>query len=270
MNEGLTNNKIFSMKYQLLASLLFCIGLLNAQDNYEIQVYSAPTQAKNSTIFELHSNFTFDGERNIIENVRPTHHATHETLEVTTGITDNFEIGVYLFTNITPGYGFEIVGTHIRPRITAPDSWKLPVGLSFSAELGLQKSVYATDNWSLELRPIIDKQWNKFYAAFNPTFSVSLVSDFNSKVPVFQPNAKVSYSFFKKANLGIEYYGATGYVNETQPINNQAHAVYFVYDMVGSVDWELNFGVGLGLTEATDKLVGKVILGRRINWKKTK
>ena len=258
------------MKLVFLAPLLFSINLLNAQDNYEIQVYGAPTQAKNSTIFELHSNFTFDGEKNIVENVRPTHHATHETLEITTGITDNFEIGVYLFTNITPGYGFEIVGTHIRPRISAPESWKLPVGLSFSAELGLQKSVYSTDNWSLELRPIIDKQWDKLYVALNPTFSVSLVSDFNSKVPVFQPNVKVAYSFFKKANLGIEYYGATGYVNESQPINNQVHAIYFAYDMMGSNDWELNFGVGLGLTEATDKLVGKVILGRKINWKKTK
>lgn len=42
--------------------LLLCI-VVKAQDNYEIQVYASPTQAKGSTIFVLLSNFTFNGEK---------------------------------------------------------------------------------------------------------------------------------------------------------------------------------------------------------------
>ena len=36
---------------------------LHAQDNYEIQVYGSQTQVKGSTMFELHSNYTFNGSK---------------------------------------------------------------------------------------------------------------------------------------------------------------------------------------------------------------
>jgi len=244
--------------------------MLRAQENYEIQVYSSPTMTKGSSIFELHSNFTFSGEKQVINEVRPSYHSIHETVEITTGITDNFEIGVYLFTNITPGYGFQFVGTHIRPRVTAPLTWNIPVGLSLSAELGYQKPVYAEDIWSIELRPIIDKQWNKFYVSFNPTFGIALKGSSGKHTPVFEPNLKLSYQFFKKTSLGLEYYGSTGYINNFEKISNQQHAVYVVYDLVGSSLWELNMGAGYGITDATDQWVGKVLLGRRVNWKTRK
>jgi hypothetical protein len=32
--------------------------------------------------------------------------------------------------------------------------------------------------------------------------------------------------------------------------------------------WGVNFGPGFGFTDATDKLVLKLIVGRRINWSK--
>ncbi len=238
-----------------------------AQENYEIQVYSSPTQTKGSSIFELHSNFTFNGEKNYINEVRPSYHSIHETVEITTGITKNFELGVYLFTNIRPGYGFQFVGTHIRPRVMAPASWHIPVGLSLSAEIGYQRSVYSEDTWNIELRPIIDKQWAKFYASFNPTFGITLKGVINKHTPVFEPNLKLSYQFFTKASLGIEYYGSTGYINKFDQLTNQQHAVFLVYDLVGNANWELNIGPGYGLTQATDKWVGKILVGRRVTWK---
>src|SRR5205809_976411 len=92
--------------HQLLMIAGCCFGsLLFAQENYEIQVYGSQTQAKNSSIFELHSNFTFLGQKDVVKGVRPSFHSLHETLEITTGITDNFELGFYLFTNYTDGYG---------------------------------------------------------------------------------------------------------------------------------------------------------------------
>lgn len=241
-----------------------------AQENYEIQVYSSPTQAKHSTIFELHSNFTFNGEKQMVKGVVPSQHALHETVEITTGIADNFELGLYLFANNTPGYGLQVVGTHIRPRITAPLRWKLPVGLSLSAELGYQKSLYSEETWNMEIRPIIDKTWNKFYVSFNPTLGIALKGITDKHTPVFEPNLKLSEQFFKKTSLGLEYYGSTGYINNAESIANQEHALYFVYDLTGNPQWELNIGVGTGLTSATDKWIAKVLVGRRINWKAKK
>ena len=252
--------------------LLICFTclpfLLVAQDNYEIQVYGSQTQQKNSTIFELHSNYTFEGSSQIADGVIPSNHALHETLEITQGITDNFEIGVYMFTNYTQGYGYKIIGTHIRPRIMAPEKWKLPVGLSLSAEIGYQDSAYSSETWNIEVRPIIDKTWEKLYVSFNPTFGIGLKSAYTNSTPVFEPNLKAAYSFFKNLALGIEYYGETGPVNEFESLPQQNHAIFIAADMLNNPHWELNAGLGFGMTNATDGLVFKLIVGRRIFWKK--
>lgn len=261
------------MKRFRIYFLLLGIGLaacVQAQDNYEIQVYGSQTQARRSSIFELHSNFTFSGQKDIVKGVLPSNHSLHETVEITTGITNNFELGFYLFTNYTSGEGYKVIGTHIRPRIMAPQSWNLPVGLSLSLEFGYQNQKYSPDLWNLEIRPIIDKQWNKLYVAFNPTMGVSLKGVDNDATPEFEPNVKVSYNFFKKASLGLEYYGGLGAINNFEKPSDQEHALFFVYDLINNNKWELNIGPGIGLTQATDKFVFKILVGRRIKWNERK
>ncbi len=256
------------MKYCIYSIFILCCLQSKAQDNYEIQVYGAQTQAKGSTMFELHSNYTFSGQKQVVDGVLPSNHAEHETLEITTGITDNFEIGVYLFTNYTPGHGYSIIGSHIRPRIMAPEKWHLPVGLSLSMEVGYQKPAYSPETWNIELRPIIDKQWDKFYVSFNPTLGISLKSKYDNSTPVFEPNIKADFTAFKNGALGIEYYGSMGAINGFEPLHNQEHALFFTYDLLNNPKWEFNAGAGFGLTPATDAFVFKIILGRKIKWKK--
>lgn len=252
----------------LFVLLLIVIQTVQSQENYEIQVYGSQTQQKNSTIFELHSNFTFNGEKNIIKGVRPSYHSLHETLEITQGITDNFELGFYLFTNYTPKYGYQIVGTHIRPRVMAPAKWKWPVGVSLSAEIGYQRPEYAGETWSIEVRPIVDKQWQKLYLSFNPTFGIALRSATENSIPVFEPNIKASYAFFNNFALGVEYYGEMGAINAFETLAAENHAVFAAIDLLNSKEWEFNGGTGFGLTPATDGFIFKVIVGRRIFWGK--
>ncbi len=107
-----------------------------AQDNYEIQVYGAPLTPSGRTMFELHSNYTIDGRRTTGDGTVPSYRAVHETLEITRGLNGWSELGFYLFSSANPREGYQFVGTHIRPRITAPESWKWPVGVSISQEIG--------------------------------------------------------------------------------------------------------------------------------------
>jgi len=240
--------------------------LLVAQENYEIQVYASPTTTKGSTMVELHSNFTFSGEKNMIDKVIPSHHSLHETIEITHGFTENFETGFYLFTNYTDGYGYKAIGMHIRPRVSVPQKWNWPVGFSLSTEFGYQQRKYSSDTWNIEVRPIIDKQWKNFYLAFNPTFGISLKSDSNVHTPVFEPNVKASFAIQKFA-LGIEYYGDLGLVDHIPKLSQQSHAVFIVADLYFDPKWEINVGPGFGLTANTDRIVFKILIGRRINWK---
>jgi hypothetical protein len=267
-NVSLNFESLFCVMRSIFTAAIFISFFYTAaaQDNYEIQVYGSPTQAKGSTIFELHSNFTFMGEKAVKDGVLPSYHAFHETIEITHGITENFELGFYLFTNYTSSYGFKVIGTHIRPRISVPEKWHWPVGVSLSTEIGFQNREYAEDTWSVEIRPIIDKQLDKLYVSFNPTFGVGLKGS-NDHTPSFEPNIKTSWSFNKLA-IGLEYYGSLGQINHIPSLNQQSHALFAVADLYIDPRWEINVGPGWGLTSATDAFVFKLLVGRRINWKK--
>src|SRR5664280_3265969 len=150
---------------------LFLAGLsekLVAQDDYEIQVYTSETAPKGHTLFELHSNYTLVGNKQYSGNIFPSDKILHETLEITHGFSDIFELGVYFFNAIGSNGRSGYAGSHIRPRIRIPESWNLPVGLSIGSEIGYQRIGFFNNHWLFEIHPIIDKEFGRFYIAINP------------------------------------------------------------------------------------------------------
>ena len=249
---------------RLLPLLLFLSSLtvLWAQGNYEVQVYPGQVQDPGTTMLELHSNFTAEGSKT--ENgVLGTNHQLHETVEITQGFTPWFETGFYIFTSAQSGEGWQWVGDHIRPRLAVPEEWKWPVGLSLSLEFGYQRYKFSPDTWTLEIRPIIDKQIGKLYLAFNPTLDRSFHGPSVSAGVVFSPNFKAGWDFTKRINGGIEYYGSLGPVTGFDPLRDQEQQIVPAIDLNLGPQWEFNFGVGVGMTQATDHILIKAILGRR-------
>ena len=255
-------------KYLLaFAVLVLCLGSrASAQDNYEIQVYSADTVPAGMTMVEIHSNFTVDGTKRTENGVAPTNHAMHETLELTHGFTSWFEVGFYVFSSIQPDGGWQWVGDHIRPRIAAPESWHLPVGLSLSQEIGYQRRKFSEDSWNYELRPIIDKKIGRWYLAFNPSLEKSIHGLNQDRGFEFSPNVKVSFNFTKKISGGLEYYGGLGPISGFDRISSQSQQLFPSIDLNLSPNWEFNFGAGVGVTRSTDHLILKCIVGRRFSW----
>lgn len=264
------------MKYNLLKMALLLLAcaakLAVAQDNYEIQVYGSDTVAPKTTMFELHSNFTVDGSKPLpgsvyaSDRLYPTNHALHETVEITQGITRWSEVGFYLFTSAQNGQGWQWVGDHIRPRVRAPDSWHWPVGVSLSTEIGYQRRDYSTDTWTWEIRPIIDKQIGRWYFAVNPALERSFHGETVSEGVGFSPNAKFSYDFNKYISGGLEYYADYGGLGNIYSFHDQEQQFFPAIDLNVSPNWEINFGVGVGVTATTDHLIVKAIVGRRFDW----
>ena len=140
------------------------------------------------------------------------------------------------------------------------------MGLSLSTEFGYQRALYSPDSWTIELRPIVDKQVGKWYLCFNPTVDRSFHGPGVSQGVVFSPNVKVGYDFTKVINAGGEYYGSVGPVTGFDPIHDQQHQLFAVTDLNFSEKWEFNFGVGVGVTSGADHLIVKMILGRRFDF----
>jgi len=254
--------------------ILFCFGLkcANAQGNYEIQVYGSDTVAPRTTMLELHSNFTVEGSypapgfQFTSEGVYPTNDAEHETVEITQGVNSWSEVGFYIFTSARGGDGWQWVGDHIRPRVRAPDSWHWPVGVSLSMEIGYQRPSFSKDTWTMELRPIIDKQIGRWYFTVNPALERSFHGPSVPDGVEFSPDAKFSYDFNKYISGGLEYYAAYGPITGVFSFHNQEQQFFPAIDLNVSPNWEINFGVGIGVTASTDHLIVKGILGRRFDW----
>jgi hypothetical protein len=234
-----------------------------AQGNFEIQVYGSELTGPGQTMVELHSNTAIDGTTHTEDGVVRTQGAAHETLELTHGFTPWFETGFYLFTSIQPDSGWEWVGNHIRPRLSVPESWQWPVGVSLSMELGYQRRAFSTDTWTWEIRPIVDQRIGPWYWAFNPAVDKSLKGDNAGKGFAFTPAAKVSYDLTSRVAAGLEYYGDIGPISRIDPPRRQQHSIYSVVDVDLGPRWEFNLGVGVGLTRETDRLIVKMILGYR-------
>ncbi len=251
---------------RILALLILSALSLLCQDNYEIQVYPYETVAPGHTMVELHSNFTFQGTKTSDSGLYPTNHQLHETLEITRGVTDWFETGFYIFTNAQSQVGWDWVGTHIRPRFRIPEEWKWPVGISISNEIGYQRRPYSTALWDWEIRPIIDKQIGPWYLSFNPTFDRALQGPDTKLGFQFSPNFKIGYDINKKVNAGFEYYGALGPITGFDRLHDQQQQLVPCVDLNLSPKWEFNFGVGVGVTQATDHLLVKMIIGYRFDF----
>jgi hypothetical protein len=262
---GMAIRSLLSMVLGILTLALWSV-VCRAQDNYEIQVYGSETVAPKTTMVELHSNFIFQGSKTTVEGVLPTEHELHGTVEITQGITPWFETGFYIFTAVPSDQGWQWVGDHIRPRVRVPESWHWPVGASMSVEFGYARPIFSTSVWSLELRPIVDKQKGRLYWSVNPAFEKAYTGPEAKRGWEFAPDAKISWNFTKVVAFGLEYYSGLGPVGDFDPFPQQSQQFVPAFDLDVSPNWEINFGVGVGVTGGTDHMLFKAIIGRRFDW----
>ena len=247
----------------LVSGLLFTLTVVKsfAQADNEIQVYASPTIGPGQTIFELHSNHTFRGS-NFLHDPKSAHW-TNESLEITHGISPNFEIGFYVFSGFAPGGGYQFQGDHIRPRVTVPEGWKWPVGASFSVEFGFFRPNQNADfQWEGEIRPIVDKTIGNWYFAFNPDFGFVLTGP--DKGLSINPQFKTVYTIEHKVGVGIEYYGDLGTVKRIVPGKFQEHLLGPMIDLYLDPKWEVNTGMLFGMTENSNHTILKILIGRRV------
>jgi hypothetical protein len=254
-----------SIRHCLFTALfVYVAAAASAQDLFEIQVYPYDTIEPGVTMFEFHTNFTPSGSKGIEDGVYGNHHQFHETLEITHGWTKHFETGFYIETApYVPGQGAKFTGWHIRPRFSFPEVEGFPFKMSLSFEYAFNRPGFDPNSQTLELRPIFEHEQGRLYLSINPDLSVAVKGPEAGSSPVFEPNGKIGWDFTKVVNAGIEYYAETGPVRHFDPLGDQHHILFVATDLSVSPDWELNFGVGKGLTGTSEQLIVKAIVGYR-------
>jgi hypothetical protein len=97
--------------------------------------------------------------------------------------------------------------------------------------------------------------------AFNPIVDQSFAAPGASDGPEFEPALKIARSVGGAVALGIEYYATLGPFASILPWREQEQQLFEVLDVLSIPRFELNLGVGEGLTDASEGVVIKAIVG---------
>lgn len=253
----------------LLFALLLLAACAPAQDPFEIQIYEYQTVPKGMFNLETHLNYTGKGSKLLEGTVAPTNNQSHMTYELTRGIANHFEMAGYLVLAMRPGTGqrWDYVGWRVRPRVSIPRSWRLPVDVSIAGEVGFPRKAYDENSSTLEIRPIIEKTLGRWQLDLNPVVGRALRGPGTKDGWDFEPGVRVGYGAAKIVDLSLEYYGATGPVTNPLPRREQVHLFFPGADLQITENIVWNLGIGLAATSAGNHLIYKtrigVMFGRR-------
>jgi hypothetical protein len=233
----------------------------SAGDPFEIQVYDGTANAPLVPGLELHLNHWATGNTEFAPPEAALHGQFHATLEPSLGILPWWELGAYLQGAVRTDQGVvDWAGAKLRSKFVTPEGWHPHWRLGLNFEVSSLPTTYDHDRWGSEIRPIVAWHDEDWLFAFNPILDQPLAGSDASQGPSFQPALKVARTIGPIA-VGFEYYATLGPLSAILPWKDQEQQVFEVVDLISVKHFELNVGVGEGLTEASEGVVFKAILG---------
>ncbi len=253
-------------------ALFLLLGTRSARavDPFEIQVYDGTANAPGVPGLELHMNTVAVGLTTSPSPPEyPQNHQSHLTLEPSIGLFPWWELGGYFETAIRGTQGeFDYAGVKLRNKFVTPPNWSPHWRLGLNIEFSLLPQGYDRDRWGNELRPIVAFENRLFEIVVNPIVDSSLAGPDASAGPTFQPCLSAVYKVHESVSFGVEYYTNLGpFSTGFLPLREQEHYLYEVFNLLSVEHYELNAGVGEGLTAGSNPLILKVILG--YEWEKS-
>jgi hypothetical protein len=228
----------------------------------EIQVYTDDLDLAGERGLELHVNTTPSGRKtpNYDGDV-PPYRGLRITPEFSWGLGHDMDWGLYVPT------AFDSDGKFYPGGIKARFKW-LPIraekgGAGWYAganiELDRLNKSFSESPWSTELRVMGGYRAQRWLLGFNPIFDWNLSPGFRGS-PDVTLTYKAVYEIVENWSFGAEYYHDTGTLAQRLPHDEQQRTLYAIAEYEGK-SWSLNFGVGHGLTPATDNWTVKAIFG---------
>lgn len=235
-----------------------------AQNLFEVQVFPDETLGRGETSVELHDVLMPSGTLLPDQMLDPSAHL-HLSVEVSHGWTERFEMGVFIETSPSTGDRHAaFTGFHLRPKYRFEQWASLPFHVSLSAEYAFMKQPGdAAFRQALAITPIFERHIRAFEMSFNPAVDIGIVGP-DAGSAVFEPSAKIASRLSGLVWLGAEYYAETGPIQHFEPLSQQHHLLFSALDFRTSSGWDVNVGVGRGLTGSSEHWVVKWIVGLRL------
>jgi hypothetical protein len=238
----------------LLAGAMFA---RTARATDEIQVYNAGIAAPGQFTIEQHLNNVALGQKDppfpggLVSN-----HSINGTPEFAYGVTDWWEVGLYLPFSIQD-QKFYSDALKLRTLFVSPHAEQRNFFYGVNFEFSNETPPFSQSRFSMEIRPILGVRNDEYEFIVNPIVDVHFGKYAEQR---FAPAARAARKFGEDLFAGFEYYADLGQIGSFGKFADQQHTLFAVTDFKLGV-FDVNFGVGYGLTPASDRWVVKSIIG---------
>ncbi len=231
-----------------------------AIDFYEIQIYPTETAPQYHLTLELHSNSVTTASGALArEQLNP--YQVHETLEATYGVLPYLEIGQYLATARLNAGAYEYAGARTKIHFGVPFTEEWPLQLGANLELDYMRRAAEENPLTFEVRPIVEKRVRSFTLIANLTLEKPFSGPGTHQGVQFEPSGEIAYDLNRWLTPAVEYYGDMGALEALPGAQRQQHFIVPTANLHLLAQLELNLGVGIGVTRASNGLFVKSIVG---------
>ena len=223
----------------------------------EIQVYNAGIAAPGQFTIQQHLNYIALGQKDppfpggLVSN-----RSLNGTPEFAYGVTDWWEVGLYLPFAVQDGR-FYSDSFKLRTLFVSPNAEQHNVFFGVNFEFSNSQPKFAQTRFGIEIRPIIGVRNGDWEFIVNPIVDIGIGRLGEAD---FAPAARLARKLGPDLAIGLEYYADLGQIGNFLKLADQQHTLFAVTDFKLGV-FGVNFGVGYGLTPASDRFVVKTIVG---------
>ena len=225
----------------------------------EIQVYNAEIAAPGQFTLQQHLNYVWNGTT---QPDFPGGFGSNNTLngtpELAYGITDWFELGLYAPFAIDSSGTFLPGGVKFRQLFVSPHAEQRSFFYGLNIEWSYVAPSFSPNPVGLEFRPILGIRERGWEFIVNPIYDIEIGP---APASSFAPAARLAHAIAENTWIGVEYYSSLGPFGAFLPADEQKHNFFAVIDFQVA-GFEINFGVGFGVTSGSDGIVAKTIIGR--------
>jgi hypothetical protein len=251
-NRGLQGHR-----YMLASATLWVMLGQPAKATDEIQVYNAGIAAPGQFTIQQHLNYVGLGVKDppfpggLVSN-----HSINGTPEFAYGVTDWWELGLYLPFAIQDQQ-FLSNSFKLRTLFVSPNADQRNFFYGVNFEFSNTTPKFSQTRFGLEIRPIVGVRNADYEFIVNPIVDIGFGKNGEAD---FTPAARVARKLGQDLFVGLEYYADFGKIGDFARLSDQQHTLFAVTDFKLGV-FDVDFGVGYGLTSASDRFVVKTILG---------
>jgi hypothetical protein len=244
----------------LMAAILVGARPSHAIDFYEIQIYDTDTAPVGHLTLELHSNTTSTATGKSAKSQTDVYQI-HETVEGTYGVLRWLEVGQYFCTAKLSNGDYEYSGSRTKVHFGIPQTFEWPVQFGGNIELDYMRHAAEDNPTTLELRPIVGTSYKGFRLVGNFALEDPFSGPGAHRGFQFEPSGELIYKLNRWLSPAVEYYGDMGSIQPLAKVQEQQHFIVPALNFDFIPQLELNLGVGIGLTRASNAVFLKSIVG---------